>query len=278
VLALALAALASTELRFDWAEKALGTYLVTTNPFRPQSGAIWEQGQKAHSARQTLAEYAIQQQNVQREARQAGSLSQVIATISQEKGAMISAEHFLALYLKLPPVLSSEIMSPYELLNFSNTGTWQRTFIEKQDNHLLIYLLDTQNQVVHRLSMGPDLIGHIERGEVAVRSSLDQLSDFAAYIYPAERFFRALSTLPAEVRKRIVAHPEDLLRVTGRIGRVGISDGDLGDAVDLGFEVDGPDGPKVILMQGVRDDVLRLRRTLETGSSSRWPWSGEGDR
>jgi hypothetical protein len=173
--------------------------------------------------------------------------------------------------------LATEIASPYQLLTYSNGGTWQRTLLEKQDEGVQIYLLDTQNQVIHRLTIGPELIGHIERGEVAISSSLDQLSDFNNHIYPAERFFSSLNALPDAVRKKIITHPEDLLRVTGRIRRVGISNAGFGDAVDLGFEIDAPEGFKVILMQGGRDEVQRLQRTLERGSSRGWPWAQEVD-
>ena len=40
MLLLSLAVIA--ELRFDWAEQIIGRYLVATNQFRPESGAIWE--------------------------------------------------------------------------------------------------------------------------------------------------------------------------------------------------------------------------------------------
>ena len=32
------------ELRFDWIERLLGSYLVSSNSLRPESGAIWETG------------------------------------------------------------------------------------------------------------------------------------------------------------------------------------------------------------------------------------------
>jgi hypothetical protein len=275
VLALVVAALAATEMRFDWAEKIVGAYLVSTNPHRPQSGAIWEQGHKTDSARQTLAKFATQRQTVQREAQQAGTLGQVISSMVDEKGTIVSADHFLAVYLKLPPMLAAEIVSPFELLAHSNQGAWQRTFLEKQDDRLQIYLLDAHNQVIHRLHIGPELIGYIERGEVAISSSLDQLSDFNDNIYSAERFFSTLNTLPESARKKIIAHPEDLLRVTGRIRRVGLSSLGFGDAVDLGFEIDAPDGLKVVLMQGSRDEVRRLQYFLNRGSSVNRPWAEE---
>ncbi|MBR9980416.1 MAG: hypothetical protein KFF50_05270 [Desulfatitalea sp.] len=276
LLALLVAGLAVTEVRFDWLERMAGSYLATTNRHRPQHGTIWEQGRQTDMARQSLAQFANQRQNVQREVRQAGSLGEVVANIAADTGVMLSADHFVDLYLKLPPVLSHEIMSPFTLLAYLSAGQWQRTFLERQGGQLSIYFLDAQNQVLHRLNVGALLLGHIERGEVAIQTGLDQLLDFAAHIYPADRFFQVLNTFSEEVQRRIISHPQDLLRVTGRIRRIAISSGAYGDAVDLGFEVEGLDGPRVILMQGVREDVRRFQQALEGGAVAGPRWSGEG--
>lgn len=270
VLSLVLAALVVTELRFDWIERIVGNYLATTNTHRPESGAIWDQGHQTDSARQALTQYMSQVQTVQREARGAASLAQVVAGIDANQGAMISAEHFIELYLKLPPVLSHEIISPYTMLSQISDGNWQRTFFERQDQQLAVYLLDDHNQVLHRLVIGPELLGHIQRGEVAIQTSLYHLADFASHIYQAADFFAALNTLPESVRKGILADPEELLRVSGRIVRVGISDQPMGDTVDLGFEIEDLDEPKVILAQGRKDDVRRLLWVLEERTGSQW--------
>ncbi len=275
MLLLLMIALVVTEFRFDWIENAVGAYLVTTNSRRPESGTIWDQGRQSDMARQTLAQYADQRQNVQREVRRATSMGQVVAGIDSDRGAMISAPHFVELYLKLPPVLSHEIISPYTLLTQLSTGHWRRTFFERQGQQLSVYLLDDHSQVLHRLALGPGLLGHIQRGEVAIHSSLYHLSDFAAFIYPAEQFFTALNALPASVRQGIIAHPEDLLRVSGRIVRVGISSDAVDGAVDLGFEVEDAEEPRVILMQGRPNDVQRLKWILEEQAVTQWSGSGE---
>jgi hypothetical protein len=274
-LVLGLTLLISTELRFDWIERALGSYLVTTNPYRPKSGVGWRQGLEADKARQTLAEFSSQRQNSQIEAQRATSLGQVIDSVDGEKGAMISAEHFVELYLKLPPAISHEIVSPYVLLAKLSEGLWQRVFLDRQTEPLRLALLDANNQVIQRFSIGAELLGYIEQGEVAVRAGLDTMSDFAEHIYPADKFFSVLSTLSDGMRGRILSHPEDLLRVTGRVRRVGISDTPQGGTVDLGFEVDDANGPKVILMQGRFEDVWRLQSALEGRYPTQVPLSQE---
>ncbi|MEJ2038036.1 MAG: hypothetical protein P8X55_03780 [Desulfosarcinaceae bacterium] len=271
---LLLTGLITTEMRFDWIEVVVGHYLVSTNAERPESGTIWEQGRQAHLARQTLETFMTERQSSQQEARRAASLGQVIDGLGAESGAMLSAAHFVELYLKLPPVLANELMSTYTLLAFISGGQWQRTFLEQQDRQLLIYLLDGNNQVLHRLSVGSALLAHIRRGEVAIDTSLEQLADMRTHIFPAEQFFNALNTFPSAVRKGIIASPEDLLRVSGRIARVGISNRPVAGVVDLGFEVDGVQGAKVLLMQGRFEDVQRLMWALEGRERFGWPLAG----
>ena len=275
-LGLLLIGLVASEMRFDWVEIAVGHYLVTTNADRPESGTIWEQGHEVHLARQTLESFMSERQSSQQEARRAASLGQVISGLGDENGAMLSAAHFVELYLKLPPVLSNELISTYTLLAYMSGDQWQRTFMEHKDDQLLIYLLDGNNQVLHRLSVGPALMASLQRGEVAVDAGLEQMSDLSANIYPAEQFFNALNTFPAAVRKGIIANPEDLLRVSGRIVRVGISDHEVAGLVDMGFEVDGAEGAKVLLMQGRYEDVQRLKWTLEGRKRFVWPFSEGG--
>jgi len=270
-------ALLFTELHFDWLEQLLGNYLRTTNAHRPQSGAIWEQGNQVHSARQALVAYSSQRQNSRIEARRSTSMGQVVESISDDKGAMISADHFIELFLKLPPAISHEIISPYRLLAELSAGNWMRTFFEKQDGRVAIYLLDEQNQVLDRITLVPELLDYIERGEVAVTVSLDGMADFAEHIYPADRFFEALNRLSEDVRVGIIPRPGDLLRIPGRIRRVGISKVPQSDMVDLGFEIESLEGPKVILTQGRYDDVKRLQYSLEGRTFFGWPGHTEDD-
>lgn len=260
-------ALAVTEFRLDWIENLLGTYLVTTNAQRPESGTAWDQGRQTDQARQTLSQYAHERSGTQSDARRAVTMGQVLTGINAEQGAMISADHFVELYLKLPPMLSNELISPYTLLAHLSSNRWTRTFFERQSSEQLqIFLLDDHNQVLHRLSVGSILIEHIQRGEVAVQTRLDQLGDFAGRIYPAEQFFAALNTLPEEVKRGIVASPGSLLQVSGRIVRIGISGQALDETVDIGFEVEDVQGVKVILTQGRLPDVRRLQWALEETS------------
>jgi hypothetical protein len=270
-LLLLLAALAMTELRFDWIESLVGGYLVKTNVGRPESGAGWEQGRQSHQARQTLESFMNQRRSAQAEASRAGSMGQLIASIGAANTTMVSSEHFVELYQKLPPILSHELISPFVVLALTSAGKWQRTYFERQDQQLLIFLLDGDNQVLQRIAVNAALLNLIQRGEVAITGSLDQLSDFARHIFPAERFFNMLNAMPVAQRRAIIPDPSELLRISGRIVRVGISNNTDGDNVDLGFEIQAADGLKVILVQSRADEARRLQRALEGGSAFIWP-------
>jgi hypothetical protein len=261
-----LALLVATELHFSWIESAVGAYLLSTNDLRPESGAIWEQGHKSESAQHALREYMDRRQDIQREVRRASSMGQAISGIEEARGAMISAAHFLELYCKLPPAISHDVASPYALMAYWSSGKWQRTFFAFQDaGRLSIFLLDANSQVLLRLDLEADLVDHIRRGEVAIHGGLDELKDFSGHIYPADLFFAVLNNLPPNVRERAVARPGDLLRISGKIRRVGISSKSLAGAVDLGFEVEDASGVKVILTQGHTTAVQRLRLALDSG-------------
>jgi len=85
-----------------WVERSVGAYLVSTNADRPESGAIWEKGRKAQTARMAVDKLAADREANQRLARNAGTLNEIIASLSPGQGVMLSAEHFRELYQKDP--------------------------------------------------------------------------------------------------------------------------------------------------------------------------------
>ena len=267
VLLVVAAGLAAAEFRFDWLESAIGAYLVTTNSMRPESGAIWEQGRQSDQARKALTRYTRQRSDVQREARRAATMGQVVAGMTADRGAIISAARFVELYLKLPPDLSHKIVSPYTLLIGLSGGQWRRTFFELRGPGLTINFLGRQSQVLQRIDVDAGLVELIRRGEVAIQTTLHQLGDFSSNIFSAQRFFAAFEQLSPVVRQGVLAHPEQLLAIRGRITRVGIGAEAVDDAIYLGFEIEEAGGTKVILTQGRAGDVRRLLWELAG------PWS-----
>jgi len=263
VLILLIFGIVISELRFDWAEQVLGAYLVTTNAQRPESGSIWEVGHRTVTARQTLEQLITDRQSTQREARGAATFTQIASSLPPGQGVMLSSEHFRRLYLTLPGTIAHEIVEPFELLRLLSDGRWIRTYLENEDYGLKIYLLNPENRVLRELKIPSQLLSQIQRVEVALQATLEDLPTFENRIYPAERFFRALDSLPEEDLGSVVLQPERLLGTPGRIVRVGISDEAVSGYIELGFEIEDGTRRKVILLKGREWAVWILRSYLE---------------
>ena len=251
------------ELRFDWVEQFLGSYLVTTNSERPESGSIWDKSRQTRTAQQTLEQIITDRQALQREARSAASFTQIAASVAPENGVMLSAEHFRQLYVRLTPTIAREIIAPLDLLAYASKGQWQRTYFEKSGSGLTVYLLDANNLVLRQLELSPVLLSQLQRGEVALPKSLDELPNFKNRIYTADQFFESLESFHEEARNSMIPHPELLLTAPGQIVRVGISDETHSGTIELGFELFADNERRVLVVQGQEWAVWRLRAHLE---------------
>ncbi len=251
------------ELRFDWAEHLVGRYLVTTNPFRPESGAIWEKGHRTEDARQVLEKIVTDKQAVQREARDAQNFTQIAQALSRGIELIISADHFRHLYNELPPELAAELLSPYTLVRIVSKNEWDRAFFEPGASGFSIYFLNKDNRVLQQLTVSADMLARMEHGETPRIDRLENLHQFANRIYSADRFFRALESVSEDIRRQGVPWPENLLKSPGRVSRVAISDEVLSGYIELGFELEEPTQTRVILLQGRDWAVARIRAVLE---------------
>ena len=271
VLALAaLLALIASEMKLNWTERLVGSYLVAVNDDRPESGAIWEKGRKTQTARLAVEKLAADREAHQRMARNAGTLNEIIASLVPGQGVMLSAEHFRELYQRIPSGISAEMISPFELLRFASEKRWTRAYLEKSADGLMVYLLEPNNHVLRQVRVAAGTLALMARRSDMTSQSLEDMASFQNRIYPAERFFAVLASLPEEDRRGLIAQPERLLDVSGQITRVGISDEALSGFVDMGVEVQTGAQRRVFLLQGQDWAVWRLRSLLEgTASGSR---------
>jgi len=263
VLVALLLALVASEMKLNWVERLVGSYLVATNDERPESGAIWEKGRKAQTARLAIDKLASDREASQRMARNAGTLNEIVAALAPGQGVMLSAEHFRELYQKIPSGIAAEMISPFDLLRFTSEKRWTRAYLEKSSEGLMVYLLEANNHVLRQFRVATATLALMtRRGDVASQS-LEDLTSFQNRIYTAERFFAALSALTEEERRGLIAQPERLLDVSGQITRVGLSDEALAGFVDVGIEVQAGSQRRVLLIQGQDWAVWRLRSLLE---------------
>ena len=103
MMSMLLLVLVISELRFDWMEQRLGSFLVSTNATRPESGAIWEIGKQTRTAHQAIEKIVTDRRTSYREAENATSFKQIAATIQPEEWLLVPPDLFRKLYLELPP-------------------------------------------------------------------------------------------------------------------------------------------------------------------------------
>ena len=252
-----------SELRFDWIEQTIGSYLVSTNPVRPESGAIWEIGKQTRTAQQAIDKIVSDRQSSYREAGTATSFKQIAATIQPEEWLLVPPDLFRNLYLDLPPELAREIVPPFELLELVNDQDWDRTYFEKDGEALNIYLLNQDNRVLRKLNISADLLYLMAHSEIRTGQNLDVFSVFNGRIYDSDYFFKVLKTLSPEVRQGVIRRPEQILSIPGRIVRVGISDEAISGFIQIGFEIESGTQGLLMLIQGHEWAVWRLHSVLE---------------
>jgi len=252
-----------SEFRFDWVERSIGAFLVSTNATRPRSGHIWEKSRNTLIARETLEKIVTDRQASQRSTMDATSLVQLMTTLPADRGAMLSADRFRELYGNLPTRLAADLMSPIELLRLYSSGQWVRAYLKRQNGGLKIFLLDPGNRVLKEIELLPEFLRRIERERMFLEGSLEDISSLKNRIYPAHQFFSALEALPKEARVEILDQPETFLSMPDPVIRVGISDEALSGFIDIGFEIRENGGFKVLLVQARDWAVWQLSLILE---------------
>ncbi|PID40350.1 MAG: hypothetical protein CR984_03685 [Proteobacteria bacterium] len=277
---LALSALLISEVRFSWVEILVGRYLAETNRHRPESGSVWEQGRVKQTASRTLEQIVTRQLTVQREARQAKSLGELIESLDDTRGAMISAAHFKTLYSRLPERLARNIFSPVLVLRISAEKHWDRVYLERDGEQVGIYLLDRSNNVLSTATLTDQQLAAVHSQPPLLAGSLDMRPEFNGRIYAADRFFMALDSLPAETQQAVLTHPGSVLAAEGVPVRVGISDEVSGDMIRIGIEMETPEGTQIFFGAGQEWAVWQVRMLLAPHLSSpsdnatRWSFGG----
>ncbi len=265
--------LAVFEFRFDWMEKALGSYLSTTNRQRPETGDIWEKAHERQQALDSLDEITVDREILQRNARSAVDLSDIISYIADNQSVMISPEHFRSLYIRLPLSIASRIISSNELLQMLGEKEWERTYFRKFGNQLSIYFINRSNRVLREIVVEESTLVQIERRKIVFNGSLEEWGASPDRIYTTDRFFSALGSLPKDVQDEVLAQPEAILNADGRLVRVGFPLQLQTAWVDIGFELDDGSQRQVIELPAREWALWRLHSVMENAVSEFAPIS-----
>jgi hypothetical protein len=252
----------SSEFRFDWVERLVGSYLSSTNLERPETGAIWETGKHTSDAHEYLNDIIDKKEDVRQTVHMADSFSFLVSSLQPGEWVTLEKEQFKSLYLTLEKSAALKIIEPAQLVWLLKASQLERIFCEGVTDGIKIFFIDADNRVIKQIDLEQEDILEIEAGEKPVPGSLDEMDEFSGRIYSAQSFFKALFKMPADILPDLIADPEALLDLEGKITRVGIWNEARNGYISLGFEFEDKGGLKVAFVKSREWAVWQLSLNL----------------
>lgn len=252
-----------SEFRFDWFEKLVGTYLASTNDGRPQTGLVWETGKQTQEARHYLNTIINQKEKTQKNVHQANSFDDLASSIRPGEWVTIETQEFKSLYLSAHRESAVKIAEPAYLLWLLNTGILDRIFCEGTSIGVNLYFIDAQNRVIKKIELSQEDLLLLEDGIKPISGNLSDIPEFSGRIFSADDFFNGLFKLPEDIMPDLISHPEVLLKLSGKITRVGIWNESKNGYIRLGFEIRNNGGTQVVFVNGREWAVWQLSLNLK---------------
>ena len=252
-----------SEFRFNWVENFVGSYLTSTNEFRPETGAIWETGKQTSNAHEYLNKIISKKEDTRQNVYQASTFSGLASGILPGEWVTLEKQQFKTLYLSLEKSTALKIIEPAQLVWLLNGSTLDRIFCEGITGGIKLYFIDSENRVIKQIDLRKEDILEIENGEKPVPGELADMEGFLGRIYPARFFFDTLFKLPADIIPDLIVNPESLLKQEGKIINIGIWNEAENGYIKLGFEFEKTGGGKqVVFIKGREWAVWQLSLNL----------------
>ena len=252
-----------SEFRFDWFENLVGSYLASTNEFRPEIGAIWETGKQTSNAHEYLNRIISKKEDTRQNVHQASTFPALASGILPGEWVTLEKQQFKTLYLALEKPAAVKIIEPAQLVWLLNGSSIDRIFCEGISGGIKIYFVDSENRVIKQIDLGKEDIREIENSEKPVPGELADMDGFLGRIYPANNFFDALFKLPADIIPDLMVNPEVLLKQDGKIINIGIWNEAENGYIKLGFEFEEKGGKQVVFIKGREWAVWQLSLNLK---------------
>ena len=257
------AAIVFSEFRFDWFETLVGSYLVSTNEFRPETGAIWEAGKQTANAHDYLDQIINKRENTRQIVHQATSFFDLASSLLPGEWVTLEKKQFKTLYLALENPLALKIIQPAQLIWLLNGSSLDRIFCEGSPEGIKIYFVDSENRVIQPIDLKNEDLLEIENNEKPVAGELSDMDGFQGRIYSASFFFDALFKLPGDIIPDLMVNPGALLKQEGKITSVGIWNEVENGYIKLGFEFEGAGGKQIVFINGREWAVWQLNLNLK---------------
>jgi len=251
-----------SEFRFDWVENLVGSYLTSTNEFRPETGAIWETGKQTSNAHEYLNKIINKKEDTRQNVYQASTFSDLASGVSPGEWVTLEKQQFKTLYLTLEKSTALKIIEPAQLVWLLNGSSLDRIFCEGITGGIKIYFIDSENRVIKQIDLRKEDILEIENGDKPVPGELADMEGFLGRIYPAPFFFDTLFKLPADIIPDLIVNPKALLKQEGKIINIGIWNESENGYIKLGFEFEEAGGKQVVFIKGREWAVWQLSLNL----------------
>ncbi|HDP99544.1 MAG TPA: hypothetical protein ENN22_10245 [bacterium] len=230
-------ALLIIEFRFDVVEIFFGNILEMTNSFRPRAGTIWEREKKdqlansqLHIISQSVIEPKIETTNIQ-------TLSQLRDLLEEKQSVFLTADQFKNLYNQIPPRVSFDVISPFDLLKLSHSRKWTWTKILKEEKNLSCFFLDGDKQLLMDTYPPLSVLFNSGDGGDNYHTSLDSMEMFQGRSITAEHFFSVFDDFSNAVKLQLINNPYLLIKWDNNIRRIAISQYSTDNTVLIGFEI-----------------------------------------
>jgi len=253
----------SSELRFDWFENLVGSYLASINEIRPEAGAIWETGKQTSNAHEYLNEIISKKEDTRQNVHKASSFSHLVSGVLPGEWVTLEKQQFRTLYLTLERSTALKIIEPGQLLWLLKGSSLDRIFCEGITGGIKIYFVDSENRVIKQIDLKKEVIAEIENGEKSVPGELSGMEGFLGRIYSAENFFNALFKLSSDIIPDLIVNPESLLKQDGKIIKIGIWNIAENGYIKLGFEFEANGENQVVFVKGREWAVWQLSLNLK---------------
>ena len=252
-----------SELRFDWVENLVGSYLAVTNESRPETGAIWETGKQTTNAHEYLNKIISKKEDARQNVHQASSFFDLVSSILPGEWVTLEKQQFKTLYLALEKPAALKIIQPAQLVWLINGSALDRIFCEGIPGGIKIYFIDSENRVIKHIDLKKEDILEIENSKKSVPGELADIEGFLGRIYPAQIFFDAVFKLPADIIPDLMVNSEALLKQDGKIINVGIWNEAENGYIKIGFELEDTDGKQIVFIKGREWAVWQLSLNLK---------------
>jgi hypothetical protein len=252
-----------SEFRYNWFENIVGSYLSSTNEFRPEKGAIWEAGKQTSNAHEYLNKIISKKEDTLQNVHQSSTFSSLAAGILPGEWVTLDTKQFKKLYLTLDKSTALEIIEPAKLVWLLSGSSLNRIFCEGIKGGIKIYFIDSENRVIKQIDLRKEEIIQIENGGKPISGRLTDMEGFSGRVYSAKFFFDALFKLPADIIPDLIANPEILLEQDGKIVNIGIWNEAENGYIKIGFEFDSPESNQIVFIKGREWAVWQLSLNLK---------------